>query len=80
MIPVTQTNPTELISVSRVRPGDTVIIDGVAKTLVRAYIKHCPFMGSSIYGDCRARQGRKVEVMLFPVWKRGALVGYARQV
>lgn len=77
---MTATNPTELISVSRLTPGDTVVIDGVAKTVGRDYIKHCPFMGSSVYGDCRALEGRKVEVMLFPKWQGGRLVGHVRQV
>lgn len=74
-----QPNPTEHVPVSSLNPGDTVLIDGVAKTLGREYINHCPFMGSSVYGDCRARQGREVEVVLFPKWEKGVLAGYVRQ-
>jgi hypothetical protein len=76
---VTHHNPTEMISVSQLKPGDTVIIDGIAKTLGREYIKHCSFMGSSVYGDCRALEGRKIEVMLFPKWYKGKIVNYVRQ-
>ena len=70
-------NPIETVPVSSLRPGDTVVIDGIAKTTDRHAIKHCPFMGSSLWGDCRGPH-RTVEVMLFPVWAEGGLQGYAR--
>jgi hypothetical protein len=72
-------NPIISAPVSSIRPGDTVVIDGIAKTVGRQYIKHCSFMGSSIYGDCRALQGRKVDVMLYPKWFKGKMTGHVRQ-
>jgi hypothetical protein len=68
------------VPVSSIRPGDTVVLNGVAKTVNREYIHHCPFMGSSIFGDCRALHGRKVDVMLFPKWFKGKMTGYVRQL
>jgi hypothetical protein len=73
-------NPTELAHLDTLKPGDTVIVDGVAKTLGREYLSHCSFMGTSIYGDCRAQQGCTVPVVLFPKWSKGELVGYVRQI
>lgn len=75
-----ENNPTELAHLDTLKPGDTVIVDGVAKTLGRKYLSHCSFMGTSIYGDCRAPQGRTVPVVLFPKWSKGELVGYVRQI
>lgn len=70
-------NPVVTVPVSSLRPGDTVVLDGVPKTTDRHAIKHCPFMGTSLWGDCRGPH-RTVEVMLFPVWVKGVLQGHAR--
>lgn len=71
-------NPTETIPMDDLRPGDTVILDGIPKTTDRHAVKRCPFMGTSLWGDVRGLHGRTVEVMLFPVWAAGGLQGYGR--
>lgn len=72
-------NPIEKVPVSSIRHGDTVVIDGVWKTVSRKFLGSCPLMGASIYGDCRAPH-RTIDVVLFPVWSRSGLQGYARQI
>jgi hypothetical protein len=70
---------TTIVHMGTLRVGDTVIIDGVMKTIGKNYLKHCPFMGTTLYGDCRARFGRQIEVVLFPKFIAGTLSGYVRQ-
>jgi hypothetical protein len=72
-------NPTTIIPVASLRPGDTVLIDGIPKTIDRHAIKHCPLMGATLWGDAKG-PARTVEIMLFPVWAASGLQGYARKV
>jgi len=65
--------------VSTLKPGDTVQIDGVWKTVCARNLSHCPFMGAAVWGDVRALQGRMIDVVLFPKWDRGELIGHVRQ-
>ena len=37
--------------ISKVKRGDTILHNGELKTLTDSNIKHCPFMGISIWGD-----------------------------
>lgn len=39
------------IHISEARQGDTILHNGELKTLTNSYIKRCPFMGVSIWGD-----------------------------
>ena len=70
---------TETVHMSTLRRGDTVMIGGEMRTLSRSNLRRCPFMGVSVYGDCRGSQGRMIDVVLFPKWDRGAASRYVRQ-
>lgn len=73
------TNPTQRVPVSELRPGDTVLIDGVPTTVGASNLRRCPFMGATLDGDTYATQGRKVDVVLFPKWCKGETVAHVRQ-
>lgn len=70
---------TETVHMDTLRPGDTVMLGGRMHTLSRLNLKRCPFVGATVYGDCRAPQGRMIDVVLFPKWHKGHLVRHVRQ-
>ncbi len=41
----------QIVTVSELKAGDTVEIDGELKTVSNTYLKHCPFMGYTLYGS-----------------------------
>lgn len=43
--------PTEEVHINSIRVGDTVFHDGHFRTVGRNNLKHCGFMGRSIWGD-----------------------------
>lgn len=62
--------------ISTIRVGDTLLINNQEITLGKKDIKQCAFMGTSILGDSSTRM---LTVVLFPKYRKGELVGYARQ-
>lgn len=41
----------EKMHISQIRSGDTILHDGEVKTVSGTNIKHCPFMGKTLFGD-----------------------------
>lgn len=41
----------ELVSISQIKAGDTVEIDGIMKTVCRNNLKYSEFMGITLFGD-----------------------------
>lgn len=37
--------------ISRIKAGDTIMENGVMKTVCRKNIKHCSFMGTTLFGS-----------------------------
>lgn len=66
----------EKIPVSELCHGDTVLIDGEARTLSREDIKRCAFMGVSVLG----RRLSHCERVLFPKWHKGEIINYQPQI
>ena len=42
---------TEQVHISQIKTGDTVIIDGIERTVNASDIKRDPFMGHTLFGD-----------------------------
>jgi len=51
--------------ISMIRPGDTVIHDGVMKTVSGQNIKHDSVMGRTIFGDSYKLGRELVQVVIF---------------
>ena len=62
--------------ISTLRHGDTVLIDNKQITLSNSNLKRCSFMGISINGDSSVKM---IDVVLFPKWCKGELIGHVRQ-
>ena len=71
---------TEFVHISEIRRGDTVIHDGKAMTVGKKDIRYSYFFGESLFGDSYNLGQKLVEVMLFPKWFRGEIIGYRRQI
>ncbi|QFR55887.1 hypothetical protein JC221_241 [Yersinia phage JC221] len=54
-----------------IRPGDTVIIDGVMKTVCRNNIKRDPFLGVTLFGDSFNMGRTQIKKVIFPVYANG---------
>jgi len=53
------------VHISQIKVGDTVLHDGVIRTVCKNNINHCSFMGKSIFGDSY-KLGRDKVVLLQP--------------
>jgi hypothetical protein len=51
--------------ISMIRPGDTIMHDGVMKTVSGTDIKHDACMGKTIFGDCYRLGHKLVSVVVF---------------
>ena len=71
---------TEFVHISEIRRGDTVIRDGKPMTVGRKDIKRSAFFGRLLFGDSYNCGRNPVEVMLFPKWFKGEIIGYRRQI
>lgn len=54
-----------------IRPGDTVIINGVMKTVCKNNIKRDPFLGVTLFGDCFNMGRTLIKKVIFPVYENG---------
>jgi hypothetical protein len=71
---------TERVPVAAIEPGDTVLIDGVARTVCRRDLARDSFFPARVFGQHFHEAGRTVERVLFPVWFRGKLIRHAAQI
>ena len=71
---------TEKVDVSAIRHGDTIVINGVMKTISGNQIKNNPMFGVSIDGNYFRDSDKKVERVLFPKWYKGEIVRYQAQI
>jgi hypothetical protein len=39
------------VHISTIQPGDVIFHNGADRTLSQKDIKHCPFMGTTVFGD-----------------------------
>jgi hypothetical protein len=39
------------VNISSIEPGDVIFHDGADHTVCSGNIKHCPFMGTTVFGD-----------------------------
>ena len=62
---------TKLKDISEVRKGDTVIHNGVMKTISGTDIKINTFVGTTLFGDSYNNGYKKVTVVIFPKWVGG---------
>ncbi|MFB1501486.1 hypothetical protein [Thiocapsa sp. N5-Cardenillas] len=53
----------ELVHISQINIGDTVLHDGKIITVGKENIKSCKFMGLSLFGDCYSLGYKKVQKM-----------------
>lgn len=67
----------ELICISDLNHGDTVLIDGDMRTLSRNDIKTSGNLGARVFGK---RFTNGIERVLFPKFYKGSLVGYFSQI
>lgn len=73
-------NKTEWVHADDVKHGDTIIFNGEWKTVSRKFIKKCPFMGTTIYGQPFIESNRTVERVLFPYWLKGRVIAWHAQI
>ena len=71
---------TEFVHISEIRRGDTVIHDDKEMTVGKKDIRWNYFFGYSLFGDSYTSGRKLVEVMLFPKWFKGEIIGYRRQI
>jgi hypothetical protein len=65
------------VQASEIKAGDCINIEGVATTVSKSFIKYDPFLGITIYGQ-NFRNG--VELVLFPKYFKGQLIGHFSQI
>ena len=62
-------NTIKSIHISMIRSGDTIVHDGVEKTVSGSDIKHDSFMGKTIFGDSYKLGHKLVKVVIFSLDK-----------
>lgn len=65
------------VQASQIKAGDCINIEGVATTVSKSFIKYNPFSGITIYGE-KFRNG--LDLILFPKYLKGELIGYFSQI
>jgi hypothetical protein len=73
-------NPTKKIKIFELRKGDTVLVDGEMQTVASHHLKNDPFFGPLFKGDSHRLTGGEIEIVLFPKWLQGELIGYYSQI
>lgn len=61
-------------NISDIRPGDTVIHNGVMRTVCRNNINRDPFLGVTLFGDSYNMGRNKIKKVIFPVYANGKRV------
>jgi hypothetical protein len=54
-----------------IRPGDTVMIHGVMKTVCMKDIKRDPLLGVTLFGDSFNMGRTQIKKVIFPVYANG---------
>lgn len=56
---------TMFVNISRISPGDTIVLDGKITTVNKENIKKCSFMGTTLFGDSYKLGSELVEKVIF---------------
>lgn len=70
--------PTKMVHISDLSPGDTVLVNGDMQTVSKHHLSKSSFFGWQYKGYCHHESKGMVDVVLFPKWSKGVLVGYSK--
>lgn len=73
-------NQIKKMHISELRQGDTVLIDGEMQTVAKHHLTLSPLFGNQYKGFNHRDTEGYLDVVLFPKYYQGAVVGYVTQI